>query len=128
MKKEKLHITARSLKSDTVVDLYYYSIAQAQKFNPNLTDFQLKGVYTENKENVKNHDKNKQILLSKNKLVLLSKLLKDVKNSLPNNDKKEEKIKKLNIQRRMVEILISEQKLDKMISKLSDKLKTGDEI
>ena len=60
---------------------------------------------------------NKVLTFNKNKLVLLSKILKDIKNLTEDTDK----IKKLNIQRRMVESLINGG-LDKHIDNFQNKL------
>lgn len=40
MTKRLIHITALT-KDEVRVDLYYYSVKQAQYFNPSLTNFQI---------------------------------------------------------------------------------------
>ena len=44
MVKDMLKITARSLIKGKVVDLEFKSISQAKFFNPDLVDFEIKGL------------------------------------------------------------------------------------
>ena len=37
--KKRIHFTARHPKTLTTLDLYYYSMAQAKKFNPALVEW-----------------------------------------------------------------------------------------
>lgn len=45
-KQSLLHITARTRKTDEVVDLYFSSITAARKRNPALKDFRMIGIAT----------------------------------------------------------------------------------
>lgn len=63
-----------------------------------------------------------KIIISKDKLVLLSKLLKDTKNLYKDVEGKELLVYKYKTQRRMVETLLDESVIDNYIDKLKDKL------
>jgi len=63
-----------------------------------------------------------QITISKDKLVLLSKLLKDTKNLYKDVEGKELVAYKYKTQRRMIETLFDEEAIDGYIDKLKDKL------
>jgi len=62
------------------------------------------------------------IKISKDKLVLLSKLLKDTKNLYKDLEGKELVAYKYKTQRRMIETLFDEEAIDGYIDKLKDKL------
>ena len=63
-----------------------------------------------------------KITISKDKLVLLSKLLKDTKNLYKDVEGKELVAYKYKTQRRMIETLFDETAIDKYIDKLKDGL------
>jgi len=141
-----LKISARHKKSGKSVFLYYYSVAQAKYYNKDFENFRELGfakdtdindfmkVQHDQKKlneynNIKKRESNTEKMIeknresntltfSKNKLVLLSKILKDTKNKTVDPDR----IKILNIQRRMVESLING-KLDKLIDRFQERLK-----
>jgi len=65
---------------------------------------------------------NEKIEISKNKLVLLSKLLKDVKNLYKDVEGKELLRYKYKTQRKMVETIFDEEAIDTYIEKLKNTL------
>jgi|AntAceMinimDraft_18_1070375.scaffolds.fasta_scaffold01202_16 valyl-tRNA synthetase len=69
---------------------------------------------------------NETIIIKKNKLVLLSKLLKDVKNIFKEIKGKELLTYKYNVQRKMIETLFDDEVIDKYIDNLKHKVYTND--
>ena len=73
----------------------------------------------------------KDVVISKNKMVLLSKLLKDVKNSYKELDGKELMVYKFTTQRKFIETIMESESLDKFIDSLKNrnyKLKLKEQI
>jgi len=73
------------------------------------------------KKTLEEYESKEVITINKNKLVLLSKLLKDIKNL--SKEKNEKEAKKYIIQRRIVESLFNEEALNKHITTLIKKIK-----
>ncbi len=73
-------------------------------------------------EELENDNDKVYICISKDKLVLLSKLLKDLKNEFVDTVGKEKQVYKLRVQRRIVETLFDDLHINKFIDGLKQKL------
>jgi hypothetical protein len=115
-RKPKYHIVARHINSNEYKDLFYYSVKQAKFFNPQFTDFKIVGV---------DDEVNEKIVFNKNKLVLLTKLFKDVKNKKVEQGD-EETAYKYRLQRRVLETLLQDDGVDKLIDKMKTQYEDND--
>ena len=94
-----------------ILNQYYKEIKEDETYYP----------YSSIKKTLEEYESKEVITINKNKLVLLSKLLKDIKNL--SKEKNEKEAKKYTIQRRIIESLFSEEALNKHITTLTKKIK-----